>query len=310
MEIILVSKRLATARTLVITPRLVAAAVTAFLMLVLLMAWVLSYLSVQWQVPYVQDLLLSVQHRETQRTQGFVRDNLNAMAVRLGQLQAEMMRLESVSERLSTMSGGKIERTAPAAEQRGGGQGGPLIEAHDHTDPAVLQRELERFSAQVEMRAEQFDTLEAQLFEQHLKRVRLPTALPVNVQWSASAFGFRIDPFTGQRAMHEGIDFVAGVGTPIMAAAGGVVRTAEYHPQYGNLVEIDHGNGISTRYAHAARFFVKSGQVVRRLQKIAEVGLTGRTTGPHLHFEVRLNGVAQNPARFLVQTLPQLSARH
>lgn len=308
MEIILVSKRLATARTLVITPRWIAAAASGFLLLVLLAAWGLSYLSVQWQVPYVQDLLLSVQHRETQRTQGFVRDNLNAMAVRLGQLQAEMMRLESLGERLSAMSGAKLERATTPAE-RAGGQGGPLVGAHDHTDPATLQRELDRFSAQVELRAEQLDTLEAQLFEQHLKRARLPTTLPVNVQWSASAFGYRIDPFTGQHAMHEGIDFVAGVGTPIMAAAGGVVRTAEYHPQYGNLVEIDHGNGISTRYAHAARFFVKPGQVVRRLQKIAEVGLTGRTTGPHLHFEVRLNGVAQNPARFLAQTLPQLSAR-
>ena len=96
-----------------------------------------------------------------------------------------------------------------------------------------------------------------------------------------------------------------------MAAAGGVVVTSELHPQYGNLVEIDHGNGLSTRYAHASRVFVKAGQVIKRGQKIAEVGTTGRTTGPHLHFEVRYQGVAQNPSRFLqqAQALPQLARR-
>ena len=101
------------------------------------------------------------------------------------------------------------------------------------------------------------------------------------------------------QSFHEGIDFPAEAGTPIVAAASGKVVYAGYHPQYGKMIEIDHGNGLVTRYAHASQTFVKEGDLVVRGQRIATVGSTGRSTGPHLHFEVRLNGVPQNPARFL-----------
>jgi murein DD-endopeptidase MepM/ murein hydrolase activator NlpD len=127
----------------------------------------------------------------------------------------------------------------------------------------------------------------------------MPTIPPVEGSWSASSFGWRIDPITGMQAMHEGMDFIADTGTPIVAAAGGLVTVAESHHQYGLMVEIDHGNDFTTRYAHASRVFVKVGDLVQRGRKVAEVGSTGRTTGPHLHFEVRYKGVAQNPARFL-----------
>ena len=100
-------------------------------------------------------------------------------------------------------------------------------------------------------------------------------------------------------ALHTGLDFPAPTGTPIAAAAGGVVLTAEFHPQYGQMIELDHGNQLVTRYAHASRMLVKPGDLVKRGQKIAEVGSTGRSTGPHLHFEVLVDGVHQNPARFL-----------
>jgi murein DD-endopeptidase MepM/ murein hydrolase activator NlpD len=118
--------------------------------------------------------------------------------------------------------------------------------------------------------------------------------------WLSSSFGWRIDPFTGQKSFHEGLDFPSEAGTPIAAAASGKVIFAEVHPQYGKMIEIDHGNGLVTRYAHASRLFVKEGDLVVRGQMVATVGSTGRATGPHLHFEVRLNGVPQNPARFLV----------
>jgi murein DD-endopeptidase MepM/ murein hydrolase activator NlpD len=99
--------------------------------------------------------------------------------------------------------------------------------------------------------------------------------------------------------MHEGIDFPAEVGTPIVAAASGKVIVAEWHPQYGKMLEIDHGNGLVSRYAHASQLLVKQGDLVMAGQRVAVVGTTGRSTGPHLHFEVRLNGSPQNPARFL-----------
>jgi murein DD-endopeptidase MepM/ murein hydrolase activator NlpD len=123
--------------------------------------------------------------------------------------------------------------------------------------------------------------------------------MPVNARFNVSGFGQRVDPFTGQWAMHEGIDFLADTGSPIQAAAAGVVVFAGFHPQYGYVVDIDHGNDLITRYAHTSKIFVKEGDVVQRGTKIAEVGSTGRSTGPHLHFEVRFKGVPQNPARFL-----------
>jgi lysostaphin len=102
------------------------------------------------------------------------------------------------------------------------------------------------------------------------------------------------------QAMHEGVDFLADLGSPIVAAAGGVVIFAGFHPQYGNVVDIDHGNDLVTRYAHASKLYVREGDVVKRGRHISDVGTTGRSTGPHLHFEVRFKGVAQNPARFVL----------
>jgi lysostaphin len=142
--------------------------------------------------------------------------------------------------------------------------------------------------------------LEAQLFEQAVKKKLIPTMMPVKAPFNASGFGMRIDPFTGQQTMHEGIDFLADNGSPIAAAAGGVVIFSGFHPQYGNVVDIDHGNDLVTRYAHASKLYVREGDVVQRGRHIADVGTTGRSTGPHLHFEVRFKGVAQNPARFVL----------
>jgi lysostaphin len=128
----------------------------------------------------------------------------------------------------------------------------------------------------------------------------IPTMMPVRAPYNASSFGRRIDPFNGQWAMHEGIDFIADYGAPIVAAAGGVVIFAGFHPQYGYVVDIDHGNDLVTRYAHTSKIMVREGDLVQRGRKIGEVGSTGRSTGPHLHFEVRFRGAPQNPAKFLV----------
>jgi murein DD-endopeptidase MepM/ murein hydrolase activator NlpD len=122
---------------------------------------------------------------------------------------------------------------------------------------------------------------------------------PVNVTYNASGFGWRSDPFTGRAAFHTGIDFPAPVGTPIDAAAGGVVIATEYHSDYGNMLEIDHGNDIVTRYAHTSRILVKVGDIVRRGEHVADIGSTGRSTGAHLHFEVLVKGIQQDPHKFL-----------
>ena len=162
-----------------------------------------------------------------------------------------------------------------------------------------LGAELDRLSKELEDRTDKLRVLESTLTEDYAKRQLIPTAKPIQAGYYSSNFGWRIDPFTGLNAFHEGLDFMAEEGTPILAAAGGVVVFAAHHPQYGNMVEIDHGNDLVTRYAHASKIVVKVGDVVLRGSKIAEVGNTGRSTGTHLHFEVRLRGAAQNPARFL-----------
>jgi murein DD-endopeptidase MepM/ murein hydrolase activator NlpD len=139
----------------------------------------------------------------------------------------------------------------------------------------------------------------------------IPTRLPLVTANLGSLFGWRIDPFTGRSALHTGLDFQADQGESILAAAGGVVVTQEFHPAYGNMIEVDHGNDLITRYAHASKTLVRQGDLIKRGQKIAEVGTTGRSTGPHLHFEVLVRGIPQDPQKFLAAgrnlSAPQLA---
>ena len=127
----------------------------------------------------------------------------------------------------------------------------------------------------------------------------VPTQSPLPMANLGSVFGWRVDPLSGRSALHTGLDFPAVPGTPIYAAAGGVVVTQEFQSEYGNILEIDHGNELISRYAHASKVSVKKGDLIKRGQKIAEVGNTGRSTGPHLHFEVLVQGIPQDPQKFL-----------
>jgi murein DD-endopeptidase MepM/ murein hydrolase activator NlpD len=174
---------------------------------------------------------------------------------------------------------------------------------------ADFSDKLSSLARNVESRNDMMGVLESQLFEQAVKKKMIPTMMPVKAPYNASAYGRRVDPFTGQWAMHEGIDFLAEAGSSIAAAAAGVVVFAGFHPQYGYMVDIDHGNDLVTRYAHQSKLFVKEGDVVQRGRKIGEVGSTGRSTGPHLHFEVRYRGAAQNPTKFLVSKPESTVAR-
>ena len=290
---------MAKARSIQLTWRHLALAVSGFLLLIVGLGSVLSYVTMRHaadlRLPFVQDMIRATYAAETERSKEFLRENLNAMAVKMGQMQAQLIRIDSLGERLATLAGVKPEVRPPVGKD---GRGGPLVQPTP-LSADDLRTALEALAKEVEARGDHMSLLESQLLDERIQKSMLPTTLPVDAQWNASGFGWRIDPFTGERALHEGVDFGAGVGTSIVAAASGVVVTVERHPEYGNMVEIDHGNGLSTRYAHISRTWVKVGALVRRGQKIAEVGTTGRTTGPHLHFEVRHEGVAVNPFRFL-----------
>lgn len=223
----------------------------------------------------------------------FLRENLDLMARKLGELEARITQLDALGERVSGLAG--VHRPDLKAPP---GRGGVLIPGPSLT-LSQLQDTLDHLEAGSAERLDLFTVIESRLMEQRLRSAMIPTAPPVHDVELGSRFGWRIDPFTGRSALHTGVDFAASPGTPILAAAGGVVVAQEYHPEYGNMIEIDHGNQLVSRYAHASRVFVHKGDMVRRGQKIAEVGSTGRSTGPHLHFEVLVQGVPQDPMPFL-----------
>lgn len=223
----------------------------------------------------------------------FMRENLDAMARRLGQMQARLVQLESLGERVAGLAG-----MSPAEAKVRSGSGGALIAQRPLT-AEELRAAIDQWDVASTAQIDWLTVTESRLFEQKMRKNLLPTEHPVTGVALGSAFGWRIDPITGQSALHSGLDFPAETGTAIVAAAGGVVVVSEYHHAYGNMVEIDHGNELITRYAHSSRVLVKKGDVVRRGQKIAEIGTTGRSTGPHLHFEVLVAGVAQDPMKFL-----------
>jgi len=303
MHIIVVSDRLAKARSLEISLRHVVLGGTGLALGFVLLALLVSYLGVrhaaELKLPVLQSLVLSAQKQEAEQTQGFLRENLNAMAVKLGEMQAQLMRLDALGERLSTVAGVRpTDFRFGEIPGRGGAAPAPLA-MHD-LSLVDFSRQLDLLARQTETRSDLYGVLETQLLDARVRQQLTPGTLPVSFgSWNASSFGWRIDPITGQMAMHEGIDFIAETGTPILAAAAGVVATAEFQAAYGNMVEVDHGGGLLTRYAHASKLLVKVGQIVKSGEKIAEVGSTGRSTGSHLHFEVRHKGLAQNPAKFL-----------
>lgn len=309
MQIILISDRLGKVRTLALSRRHLVLSVAAALLgvagLAAVLYWAGLRFAVEFKVPAIRELLLATEKRESERAREFVQQNLNAMAVKLGEMQAQLTRLDALGERLSAIAG-VLPQEFRFAEPPGlGGAQATSIPAYDLSLAEFNQR-LAALSQSVENRSDMLGVLEAQLFTQAVNKKLLPTILPVNAHFNASGFGMRIDPITGQQAMHEGIDFIADTGTAVVAAAGGVVQFAGFHPQYGHMIDIDHGNDLVTRYAHLSKMLVEEGAIVNRGRRIAETGSSGRSTGPHLHFEVRFKGAPQNPTRFLLAAKPQV----
>ncbi len=296
MQIIVVSRHLKAARTITIMPRHLLAVALGFVTIVLATAAFFSWLSVRWQLPVVEDLLVSLQLQESRKNRDYLENNLQLMARRLGELQAKVLHLDSLGERLSGVAGVKLE-----VGNGRPGSGGPFLPAE--LSEEGLQRELDRLAENIQKRSEDFAFLEFALLEQQVKKRALPTTLPVQEGQLGSMFGYRQDPLVGVRALHEGVDFSAETGTPVLAAADGVVQFAGQHPEFGNVIDLDHGEGLLTRYAHLSKIDVQPGALIKRGKRIGAVGSTGRSTGSHLHFEVRMLGVAQNPAHFLKESL-------
>ncbi len=301
MNIILVSGKLSKARTLTLTvPHFLFAAVLTF-GIVVVSAVALQYLTLRYasafNIPLLNSLITSVQRDQNEKTQSYMHDNLNALAIKLGQMQAQLLRLNTLGERLAKGAGFKPQ---DFMFDQPPGQGGAqsTLPTYD-LSLGELGHQVDLLTKQVNARTEQLGILDTLMIADNAKKKLRPSLLPVNGGWYSSNFGWRIDPFSGSRAFHEGMDFMAQVGTAAHTAAGGVVIFSDWHPQYGNMIEVDHGNGLVTRYAHLLSRQVKVGDVVMSGEKIGQVGNTGRSTGAHLHFEVRQNGAPLNPEHFL-----------
>ena len=297
MNIILVSNKMAKAKSLSVLQAglLIAALVLVPVLLTLLFITPKSNIQEQGMKallpPHLKSSIISSQV------------HLDAYAKELGELQARMMRLDAQSERLAKIAGEKDRSLSKKPNQKTSNllpanRGGPLVNAHPMTEPSLQAAILELTQA-VDARDDSLSSIEAKILQQSVLKDMLPNSNPINAAYNSSSYGWRIDPFNGNKAFHEGLDFTANTGTPIRAAADGIVLSADLGGAYGKLVKIEHGAGLETRYAHASKLLVKAGDRVVKGQIIAEVGSTGRSTGPHLHYEIRLNGESLDPRRYL-----------
>lgn len=223
---------------------------------------------------------------------------INALAARLGELQAQANRLNALGERLTRIGqlhDGEFDFDRPVAV---GGDG----EIEDMPREG-LQQGMASLDAQFKASGDQLSVLETILFHQGLTIDSIPSGLPID-SYITSNFGERANPTRGGRQFHKGIDFEADLGDPVVAVADGVVSFSGPRSAYGNVIEIDHGNGYMTRYAHNSKLTLKAGSLVRSGDEIAKAGSTGRSTGVHVHFEVWKNGAVVNPHHFLRQRSP------
>jgi len=303
MNIILVSDSLAKSRIVTISQSQIIMAAMGFIsagfMFALGTYWVTMKYAVDIQNPFIQSLISTLTQQKTQQAEKDMREQLNSLAVKLGELQARLMRLDAFGDRLGKAAGIKPTEFR-FSETPGQGGPAPAFGAAE-ISYADFQSKIAEISRILDDRADKLGVLDSVLMEGRLAAKAIPTTLPVEAgnYFYSSNFGYRIDPINGRQAFHTGVDFNAPPGSAILAAAGGVVSAAERHTEYGNMVDINHDNGLTTRYAHLSRMVVKVGDVVLKGQKVGELGQTGRATGPHLHFEVRENSVPLNPNRFL-----------
>ncbi len=232
---------------------------------------------------------------------GSFQKNLDVYATQIGELQARLIRIDNQSQRLQDFAKEKLktnEKIPKPAPIKSSGQGGPFVPEKNFSE-TELQSFIDKLTLDIEKHEEYYNNLEAIYLKQSVFKDTLPNASPVNAPFNSSSYGWRVDPFLGVRAFHEGLDFSADVGQPIKATAAGIVVAAEITPEYGNIVRISHGSGLETRYAHASKLLVKEGDRIKKNQVIALVGNTGRSTGPHLHYEIRMNGESLDPRKYL-----------
>ena len=228
-----------------------------------------------------------------------VQETINALTARLGALQAQVIRLNALGKRLVGVAGlekGEFDFSSPPPQ---GGPEQPNVLTETPLPLPTLRQDVDRLNRQLNDRQEQLSILDTVFRHRSLLDEVLPKGRPVRDGWISSYYGYRTNPFTGGREWHPGVDIAGKMGEPVVAVAAGIVIYASKDGGYGNLVEINHGNGFVTRYGHNSKILVKVGQTVSKGQEISLMGSTGRSTGPHVHFEVWRSGVRVNPIKYL-----------
>jgi len=241
--------------------------------------------------------ILSDQKQQIADLKQQLQERVDAMAVRLGAMNAHVIRLDALGKRLTEMADidnreFDFDSDPPTGGPESDGEG---VSAQI-PDLTTL---IDRLDKRVELRDSQLSALENVILARDLKKQIHPEGRPVNQGFISSYFGEREDPFTGREAYHKGVDFAGSAGEDVVAVAAGVVTWSGERSGYGNLVEINHGDGYVTRYAHNERTLVKVGDTVKRGETIALMGSTGHSTGPHVHFEVLRNGRQVDPLSFI-----------
>jgi len=234
-------------------------------------------------------------------TQKNLPDNIDLFVSQIGELNTRILQIDAQTERLQDAMKKQIigkEKLPKLLKKKGKGSlGGPFI--LDNDDIQSSYKHLEKLFIEIKEREIMYNKMEAMLLRQSVLKETLPSIYPVNVPYRSSSYGWRQDPFRGVRAFHSGLDFSAAHGEPIIATAGGIVVEASQGRNYGKFITIKHGDGLETRYAHASKLFVKKGDLVNKKDIIALVGNTGRSTGPHLHYEIRLKGRPLDPTNYI-----------
>jgi len=305
MNIIFVGKRGDRTRTVTVTRSAVTlVSLLAFAIIPSLLMFG-GYWMAQKVAPSQDELLMSSWQQEmlTQREeiagiQRKARENMDALALRLAELQAKVIRLDALGERLTEVADldkGEFDFSSKPAV------GGPAMASAPEAIPLPdFVQSLESLSRQLDDRAEQLGLLETMLMSRNLQEAVFPAGRPIKRGWISSYYGMRTDPFTGRRERHKGMDFAGKAGSEVIAVGAGVVTWAGSRYGYGNLVEVNHGNGYVTRYGHNEKILVHVGDAVKKGQTLAQMGSTGRSTGPHVHFEVRYKGETVDPKKYIL----------
>ena len=306
MNILLVTKRFGGTSCFCVTKgRLLGAAMLILMGLPLASAWLGYTLGKGNEAPFdpmISGILLNEleeQRLSVEEARVAAEENLNALTLRLGRMQAHVMRLDALGERITRIAGlddGEFNFSEPPA------QGGPeevgRVVGATRLAPDFINQ-FDELAQQLADRERQLTVLENMIRNRNLQAEIMPSGRPVHKGWISSRYGMRNDPFSGKRAYHNGLDIAAPEGTDVFGVAAGVVTWASRRGGYGKLVEINHGNGYTTRYAHLKSILVEVGDTIPKGQLIGKLGTTGRSSGPHVHFEVRIDGKTVDPMTYV-----------